>query len=59
MTLKRIREMARDLGIKNITRHRKENLIRAIQENEGNSPCFKGIQGCGESVCLWREECQQ
>ncbi len=59
MTLKKIREMARDMGIKNITRFRKESLIRVIQENEGNSPCYRGIQGCGESGCLWREECQE
>lgn len=59
MTLKKIRELARDKGIRNITRFRKESLIRAIQENEGNSPCFRGIQGCGEAGCLWREECQE
>lgn len=59
MTLKKIREMARDMGIRNITKFRKETLIRAIQENEGNSPCFRGIYGCGESGCLWREECQE
>jgi hypothetical protein len=58
MTLKEIREKAKTVGIKNITRFKKETLIRAIQEGEGNSPCFKGIAGCGEQACLWRDQCQ-
>jgi hypothetical protein len=58
MTLKEIRDKARIVGVKNITRYRKETLIRAIQEVEGNSPCFKGIDACGEAACLWRDQCQ-
>jgi hypothetical protein len=58
MTLKEIRNKAKVMGVKNITRHKKDTLIRAIQQEEGNSPCFKGIHGCGESACLWREQCQ-
>ncbi len=58
MTVKQIRQKARDVGVKNITRHRKESLIRAIQENEGNAPCYRNISGCGEVMCLWRQECQ-
>ena len=58
MTLKIVRDRARELGIKNITRYRKESLIRVIQETEGNAPCFKGIHECGEHHCLWRTECQ-
>ncbi len=58
MTLKQIREKARTIGVKNITRYRKERLIREIQELEGNSPCFKNINDCHEGGCLWREDCQ-
>lgn len=58
MTLKMIREKARDTGLKNINRFKKEQLIRAIQTSEGNTPCFKGIPSCGEYRCLWREDCQ-
>ncbi|MFH1117186.1 MAG: Rho termination factor N-terminal domain-containing protein [Pseudomonadota bacterium] len=58
MTLKKIRDKARSLGIKNISRHRKDSLIRVIQEIEGNNPCFKEIEGCGEDGCLWRSDCQ-
>jgi hypothetical protein len=58
MTLKEIREKARTMGVKNITRYKKDTLIRAIQEVEGNAPCFKGIDRCGEARCLWRDQCQ-
>ncbi len=58
MTLKKIRDKARSMGIKNISRHRKDCLIRVIQEIEGNNPCFKRIEGCGEVDCLWRSDCQ-
>jgi hypothetical protein len=58
MTLKQIRDKARTVGVKNITRYRKESLIREIQELEGNSPCFKNIYDCHENCCLWREDCQ-
>jgi hypothetical protein len=58
MTVKQIREKARTLGVKNYARYDKERLIRVIQEMEGNSPCFKGICGCWEFGCLWRDECQ-
>ena len=58
MTLRKIREKARVVGVKNYTRYKKEELIRVIQELEGNSPCFKGMFDCAEFGCLWREECQ-
>lgn len=59
MTLKIVRDKARTLGIKNINQYRKEGLIRAIQEAEGNSPCFKNIPDCQIHACLWRNECRQ
>jgi hypothetical protein len=58
MSMKEIREKARALKVKNYSRYSKAALIRAIQEAEGNAPCFKGISGCGECWCLWRDECQ-
>ena len=58
MNLRQIREKAKALGVKNISRHRKKILIKVIQEVEGNSPCFKGIKDCGELACLWRSDCQ-
>jgi hypothetical protein len=58
MTLKQVRQKARNVGVRNINQHRKEILIRVIQETEGNSPCFRNICGCQEQGCLWRDECQ-
>jgi hypothetical protein len=58
MTLREIRERARDLGIKNLKKFKKDVLIRQIQQVEGNSPCFKGIENCGELNCAWRDDCQ-
>ena len=37
----------------------KTELVRAIQLDEGNSPCFdtNTSQICGQDNCLWREHC--
>ncbi len=58
MTMKQIRMIAKDVGIKNITRYPKEKLIKTIQETEGNNPCFRAFTGCGETGCAWRSDCQ-
>ncbi|MGD9817186.1 MAG: Rho termination factor N-terminal domain-containing protein [Desulfomonilaceae bacterium] len=58
MTISQVRTKARDIGIKNITRYRKEQLIKTIQELEGNNPCYKKILNCGELGCAWRTDCQ-
>ncbi|MEI6134831.1 MAG: Rho termination factor N-terminal domain-containing protein [Desulfomonile sp.] len=58
MTLQEIRIKARELGIKNISTFKKDALIRQVQQAEGNSPCFRGIENCGELDCAWRDECQ-
>jgi hypothetical protein len=58
MLLKDIRALARQQGVKNYSRLKKADLIRAIQESEGNSPCYQAIPDCGESSCLWRDDCQ-
>ena len=58
MLLKDIKVKARELGVKNYSRMKKDELIRAVQETEGNSPCYQNIYDCGESDCLWRPDCQ-
>jgi hypothetical protein len=58
MTLKEIRELARQQGIKNYSRLKKADLIRIMQEQEGNSPCYQAIADCREDSCLWRSGCQ-
>lgn len=57
VTKKILTDMARDLGIKNAAKTRKENLIHAIQVAEGNTACFGGIPDCTVSPCLFRADC--
>lgn len=58
MTLKEIRVKARGLGVKYYSKMKKDDLIRAVQEKEGNSPCYQNIYDCWEFDCLWRPDCQ-
>jgi|OpeIllAssembly_1097287.scaffolds.fasta_scaffold2075741_1 hypothetical protein len=58
MILKEIRDLARQQGVKNYSRLKKAELIRAIQAQEGNSPCYQTITDCREDSCLWRSDCQ-
>ena len=58
MKLDEIRAIARQHGIKT-GRMKKAELIRAIQAAEGNEQCFETgrAQQCGQTECLWREDC--
>ncbi|MGQ9920624.1 MAG: Rho termination factor N-terminal domain-containing protein [Desulfobacca sp.] len=58
MTVREIRMLARKRGLKNYGRLKKAELIRALQVQEGNAPCFQVIAACGEEGCLWRTDCQ-
>jgi hypothetical protein len=60
MKLEEIRQKAKEMGIKT-GKLRKAELILAIQEAEGNFPCFgKAVNGeCDQLACLWREDCLQ
>ena len=37
----------------------KSELVRAIQQAEGNLPCFgsNSANACGQFNCLWRADC--
>lgn len=58
MTISEIREIAKNLGIKP-GKLKKGDLIRKIQEVEGNIPCYETARrdSCGEEHCLWRPDC--
>lgn len=58
MILKDIRAKARGLEVKNYSKLAKTDLIRAIQEKEGNASCYHNISDCGQLDCLWRRDCQ-
>jgi hypothetical protein len=58
MNMKEIKEVAKGRGVKP-GRLKKVELIREIQEAEGNPQCFDtGFAGqCGQPDCLWRPDC--
>lgn len=58
MKLDEIKEIARQHDIKT-AKMKKSELVRAIQQAEGNEPCFDSGKAsqCGQEECLWREDC--
>ncbi len=58
MNMQQVRAIARDNGIK-YGKLNKINLIRTIQEHEGNYSCFatEAASGCDQVNCLWRDDC--
>ncbi|HUW58594.1 MAG TPA: SAP domain-containing protein [Planctomycetota bacterium] len=57
MTITEIRKQAAELGLK-VKSRSKAVLIRAIQEAEGNPPCFRtGRITCEQTQCCWLEDC--
>jgi Rho termination factor, N-terminal domain len=58
MKLEEIKEIAKQHGIK-AGKMKKAELVRAIQEAEGNPQCFTtgASSACGQVDCLWREDC--
>jgi hypothetical protein len=58
MQMEKIREIARKMNLAPEAMERDE-LIRAIQEEEGNIPCFRtGQPSCQQYDCWWRVDCQ-
>ncbi len=57
MNVAQIKKMAQNKGIKP-GKMRKADLIRAIQTEEGNFPCFaSATEQCDQLDCCWREDC--
>lgn len=57
MKINAIKEISRQHNLKP-GRANKGELIRAIQQAEGNSTCFGSSSNeCGQFNCLWREDC--
>lgn len=59
MNLQKIKELAKDKGVK-IGSLKKTELVQAIQIAEGNESCYnkgKSVE-CGQSDCLWRDDCK-
>jgi hypothetical protein len=58
MKLDEIKEIAKRHNIKT-AKMKKADLVRAIQQAEGNEACFEtGLADtCGQDACIWREDC--
>jgi hypothetical protein len=59
MNLTEVKELAKQNGI-DTKRMKKAEMIRAIQTQEDNFPCFGTANGyCDQGECLWRSDCLQ
>jgi hypothetical protein len=58
MTVAEIKVIAKEMGLKTANL-KKTELIRAIQQAEGNPVCFdtNSRENCGEEICRWRRDC--
>jgi hypothetical protein len=58
MKIQKIRSIAKKTGV-NSARRSRGGIIRAIQEAEGNFPCFGTARDgfCDREDCAWREDC--
>ena len=59
MTITEIKEIAKQYNLK-VGKTSKSELVRSIQEAEGNQPCFASSlsAACGQRSCSWREDCE-
>ena len=58
MTVKEIQGIAKEMGLK-VSKMKKADLVRIIQNTEGNNPCFqtRSASSCGQEKCLWLSDC--
>ncbi len=57
MKMTEVQKKAKELGIKT-EKLKKTELIRKIQTEEGNQPCFQMNGGsCDQVECCWRKDC--
>lgn len=59
MTLKQIKDIAKEKGVKIGNMKNKKDIIRSIQRAEGNFDCFGNAAAgvCDQLNCLWRDDC--
>jgi hypothetical protein len=60
MNMTEIRTIAKERGISS-AKLRKVELIRAIQLDERNDPCFAtdNVKSCAQTNCLWFTDCEK
>ena len=61
MKLEEIRERASVVGLAGAGKLRKAELIRKIQQAEGNDACYgaEWRRDCAEMHCCWRPDCMK
>ena len=58
MRLSEVEKKAKCLGIKDTWRLSKKDLIKTIQQAEGNVTCFGTRRNsCDQLICCWRSDC--
>jgi len=59
MKMIEIKAIAKERGIK-AGRLNKTDLVRTIQQQEGNAACFNTgqVDSCGQDQCLWHADCR-
>jgi hypothetical protein len=59
MKVQDIKAIAQNMEIP-LRKLNKTELVRAIQEKEGNNSCFDtgAASTCGQDGCLWKEDCK-
>ena len=58
MQIKKIRAIAKKMDVVS-GKMEKDELVRIIQETEGNVPCFRtGLPSCQQYDCWWRIDCK-
>ena len=57
MNIAQIRAKAQEMGLR-VQGRTKADLIRSIQSQEGNFPCFGSSSGeCDQGECYWGDDC--
>ena len=57
MNMQEVRERAKVFKLKTVGM-KKADIIRSIQEKEGNTPCYQtGVELCDQADCCWRSDC--
>jgi hypothetical protein len=57
MKVREIKKKAKKLKVKDISKMKQDDLIRAVQIAEGYNDCFKAIPDCCQMDCCFREGC--
>ena len=57
MKFREVQQRAKSVGVRCVGVKRPD-MIRAIQQAEGNLPCFaRSNGGCSQTGCCWRADC--